>query len=182
MRSQKNSETSETKRASPSIANPTHARYFAELVHKGQQYNGLPFTHHLDAVANKARELGGSPEVIAAAYLHDSVEDTTTTLADLRLTFGDEIADLVDAVTDGVEGNRAARKARVWPLLRANDDAAHLKVADRLANMEYSLQQALSSDPDEAKRGRGFLKMYEKEHKSFIEEFAPVFVRQPDLA
>ncbi|MEX1248663.1 MAG: bifunctional (p)ppGpp synthetase/guanosine-3',5'-bis(diphosphate) 3'-pyrophosphohydrolase [Anaerolineales bacterium] len=73
---------------------------FAAKAHKGQKRDsGEPYVNHCLAVAIILAELHVPPVVVAAGLLHDSVEDTKTTLAGIRQEFGDEIAKLVDGVT-----------------------------------------------------------------------------------
>jgi len=72
----------------------------AEEAHREQKrHSGEPYINHCIAVASILSELKVPSEVIAAGLLHDTVEDTPITLADLRADFGDTIAALVDGVT-----------------------------------------------------------------------------------
>jgi guanosine-3',5'-bis(diphosphate) 3'-pyrophosphohydrolase len=73
---------------------------FAEYAHKGQKrQSGEPYITHCLAVAMILAELRVPPSVVAAGLLHDTVEDTAVTLADIRAEFGEEIENLVDGVT-----------------------------------------------------------------------------------
>jgi guanosine-3',5'-bis(diphosphate) 3'-pyrophosphohydrolase len=72
----------------------------AEEAHRGQKrHSGEPYINHCLAVATILADLRVPPEVIAAGLLHDTVEDTTITLNDIRRDFGETIAVLVDGVT-----------------------------------------------------------------------------------
>ncbi len=72
----------------------------AEEAHRGQKRaSGEPYLNHCLSVASILAELHVPPEVIAAGLLHDTVEDTSITLADIRRDFGNAIAVLVDGVT-----------------------------------------------------------------------------------
>ena len=72
----------------------------ADEAHRDQKRNsGEPYINHCLAVAGILVDLQVPPEVIAAALLHDTVEDTTVTLGDIRREFGQTIATLVDGVT-----------------------------------------------------------------------------------
>ena len=72
----------------------------AEEAHREQKRNsGEPYINHCLAVANILADLRVPPEVVAAGLLHDTVEDTTVTLEDIRRDFGDVVASLVDGVT-----------------------------------------------------------------------------------
>ncbi|HEY5984505.1 MAG TPA: bifunctional (p)ppGpp synthetase/guanosine-3',5'-bis(diphosphate) 3'-pyrophosphohydrolase [Anaerolineales bacterium] len=72
----------------------------AEKAHRGQtRISGEPYINHCLAVAQILAELRVPPEVVAAALLHDTVEDTPVTLARIQQDFGDSVAALVDGVT-----------------------------------------------------------------------------------
>jgi GTP diphosphokinase / guanosine-3',5'-bis(diphosphate) 3'-diphosphatase len=72
----------------------------AARLHDGQtRDSGKPFITHPVAVARIVAELGLDTTTVAAALLHDTVEDTSYTLAHLRVQFGDRVAVLVDGVT-----------------------------------------------------------------------------------
>ncbi|HEY3476198.1 MAG TPA: bifunctional (p)ppGpp synthetase/guanosine-3',5'-bis(diphosphate) 3'-pyrophosphohydrolase, partial [Anaerolineales bacterium] len=72
----------------------------AEEAHREQKrHSGEPYINHCLAVASILADLRVPPEVVAAGLLHDTVEDTTITLNDLRRDFGNSIAVLVDGVT-----------------------------------------------------------------------------------
>ena len=72
----------------------------AEEAHREQKrQSGEPYVNHCIAVASILADLRVPPEVVAAGLLHDTVEDTTITLDDLRRDFGDTVASLVDGVT-----------------------------------------------------------------------------------
>ena len=95
----------------------THAYHFAETAHTGQKRaSGEPYITHCVAVAIILAEMSVQPIVVVAALLHDTVEDTPVTLADIKREFGDEVGRLVDGVTkltnlprvsraDGVDDN-----------------------------------------------------------------------------
>jgi hypothetical protein len=83
-------------------------------------------------------EVIDDPAVIAAAWLHDTVEDTEATLEDIRNEFGDHVARLVGELTDvskPSDGNRAVRKAidRAH-LAGASPEAKSVKLADLIDN------------------------------------------------
>ena len=72
----------------------------AEEAHREQKRNsGEPYINHCLAVAQILAELRVPPEVLAAGLLHDTVEDTSITLDNIREDFGDVVASLVDGVT-----------------------------------------------------------------------------------
>src|ERR1041384_58073 len=72
----------------------------AEVAHREQKrHSGEPYINHCIAVASILADLKVPPEVVAAGLLHDTVEDTTITLNDIKRDFGQTIATLVDGVT-----------------------------------------------------------------------------------
>jgi len=116
------------------------AHLFAQAAHKGQKrkYTGDDYIIHPEAVANIVSTVTDDEEVIAAPMLHDVVEDTSTTLEDLALVFGDRVAQLVSEVTDvsrPEDGNRVARKALDREhLAGASEEGQTIKLADLLDN------------------------------------------------
>ena len=75
------------------------AREFAEKAHGTQKYGDKPYVTHLDAVATWLRELGRA-DLENAGYLHDVLEDTKTTRAELETAFDSRTAERVAAVTN----------------------------------------------------------------------------------
>lgn len=113
----------------------------AAAMHQGQtRDSGEPYIVHPVAVARILADLGLDTATIAAALLHDTVEDTSYTLIDLRNQFGDTIAGLVDGVTklDRIYyGEIAEAETFRKMILAARDDirVPIIKIADRLHNM-----------------------------------------------
>ena len=118
-----------------------HAYEVAAAQHAGQRRDsGDPYITHPLAVATILAELGMNHETICAALLHDTIEDTDYTLAELRREFGDEIAELVDGVTklDKVKYGDAAQAETVRKMVVAMSRDIRvlvIKLADRLHNM-----------------------------------------------
>ncbi|MGN6300261.1 MAG: RelA/SpoT family protein, partial [Angustibacter sp.] len=112
----------------------------AERAHEGQRRkSGDPYITHPLAVATILAELGMPEATLAAALLHDTVEDTDYTLDRLRADFGDEIAMLVDGVTklDKVTYGEAAQAETVRKMVVAmarDIRVLVIKLADRLHN------------------------------------------------
>jgi GTP pyrophosphokinase len=112
----------------------------AERVHQGQERkNGEPYITHPLAVATILAELGMTPSTLAAALLHDTVEDTPYSLIELQEEFGEEIALLVDGVTklDKVTYGEAAQSETVRKMVVATAKDIRvllIKLADRLHN------------------------------------------------
>ena len=112
----------------------------AEQAHEGQKRkSGEPYITHPIAVAQILADIGIGPTTIAAALLHDTVEDTTYTLAMLQKDFGNEITALVDGVTklDKVKfgENAQAETVRKMVVSMSKDiRVLVIKLADRLHN------------------------------------------------
>ena len=119
------------------------ARVFATAAHAAvkqvRKYTFEPYIVHPAEVAGIVGALEGATfEMVAAAWLHDVVEDTGVTIEDIRAEFGPEVAELVGWLTDvsrPEDGNRAVRKA----IDRAHTAAAPaeaqtIKLADLIAN------------------------------------------------
>jgi (p)ppGpp synthase/HD superfamily hydrolase len=130
------------------------ARAFAIEAHKDTRYGELSYEYHLREVV---AVMGDAPEeALAAAWLHDVVEDTSVTLHDIREKFGGRVARLVDCVTDEPGANRKERKAGMYKKLAAGPvQARRIKLADRIANMKASIEGRQAS-------------MYAKEFPEFI--------------
>ncbi len=112
----------------------------AEKAHRGQlRKSGDPYITHPLAVTSILAELGMTPDTLAAAMLHDTVEDTSYSLKALTNDFGDEIAMLVDGVTklDKVTYGEAAQAETVRKMVVAmarDIRVLVIKLADRLHN------------------------------------------------
>lgn len=112
----------------------------AEDAHRGQtRQSGEPYITHPLAVSQILADLGLGPKTIAAALLHDTIEDTDYSLESLRDDFGDEVAMLVDGVTklDRVKYGEAAQSETVRKMLVAMSKDIRVlvvKLADRLHN------------------------------------------------
>ncbi|MFY9714660.1 MAG: bifunctional (p)ppGpp synthetase/guanosine-3',5'-bis(diphosphate) 3'-pyrophosphohydrolase [Microbacterium sp.] len=108
--------------------------------HSGQlRQSGEPYITHPLAVAQILAELGLGPRAVAAALLHDTVEDTGYALTDLTAEFGDEVAMLVDGVTklDKVKYGESAQAETVRKMIVAMSKDIRvllIKLADRLHN------------------------------------------------
>jgi guanosine-3',5'-bis(diphosphate) 3'-pyrophosphohydrolase len=112
----------------------------AEKAHSGQKRkSGEPYITHPVAVAQILADLGIGSKTIAAALLHDTVEDTDYTLDMVRADFGDEIAMLVDGVTklDKLKYGDSAQAETVRKMVVAMSKDIRvlvIKLADRLHN------------------------------------------------
>ncbi len=119
------------------------ARHHVDQRRKGERAE--PYINHLTEVAELVAEAtaGRDPELVAAAVLHDAVEDTEATLAEVAERFGPEIAALVAEVTDDKSLPKAERKRRqVEAAPTRSARAKILKLADKTSNL-----RALAASP-----------------------------------
>ncbi len=115
--------------------------------HSGQRQkvNERPYIEHPVQVATDVAEAGFEDEMIVAALLHDIVEDSDVTVAQLRECFGDRVADLVDVMTDTAEVTDYERRKDIHRrrVVAAGPDAAAIFAADKLENVR-ALRSALA--------------------------------------
>ncbi len=116
---------------------------YAEMQHEGQKRaSGEPYFTHPCAVAEILIDLGMDTPSIAAAFLHDVIEDTNATAEDIRTYFGSEILTLVDGVTklDKIryashEEEDAENFRKIFVAMANDVRVIIIKLADRLHNM-----------------------------------------------
>lgn len=103
-----------------------------------RKYTDEPYIVHPAAVAELVRSVSDDEEMLAAAWLHDTVEDTPSTLEDISSHFGARVASLVEMLTNqgAVAGqNRTARKvAHFRHTQQACAEAQTIKLADIIDN------------------------------------------------
>jgi guanosine-3',5'-bis(diphosphate) 3'-pyrophosphohydrolase len=113
------------------------AMVFARQVHREQvrKYTGNPYADHLAEVAGIVAAVGGTPEQIAASWLHDCVEDQDVTEDTLLLRFGPVVTQAVMLLSDLEQGNRKTRKQLSRLRLAAAPGWVQtVKVADLISN------------------------------------------------
>ena len=119
------------------------ARRFAVSAHAGikqlRKYTLQPYEVHLKAVAHLVASTTDADEsMVAAAWLHDTVEDTPTTFEEIEREFGEDVMNLVKQLTDvsrSGDGNRAARKEIDRKhTAQASPRAKTIKLADLIDN------------------------------------------------
>ncbi|HLO84275.1 MAG TPA: bifunctional (p)ppGpp synthetase/guanosine-3',5'-bis(diphosphate) 3'-pyrophosphohydrolase [Nostocaceae cyanobacterium] len=117
---------------------------FAYQLHQGQyRKSGEAYIAHPVAVAGLLRDLGGSPAMIAAGFLHDVVEDTDVTIEEIEERFGQEVRQLVEGVTKLSKINfksktesQAENFRRMFLAMAKDIRVIVVKLADRLHNMQ----------------------------------------------
>ena len=148
----------------PVYQNQTYSEFihdikeYAERWHYNLKYGKYPYLYHLEAVASVLNRFGiYSRSVIAAAYLHDVLEDTECKYDDIVKKYDETVASIVDACTDGEGHNRRERKEKPYRLIPVTQDSIKVKLADRIANVESCIIN--NNEP--------LFLMYRKEHKIF---------------
>lgn len=142
------------------------ARIFATAAHAAvgqlRKYTFEPYIVHPQEVAQIVAEAGGTDEMVAAAWLHDTVEDTGVTIELVRAEFGAEVAELVGWLTDVSRpdmGNRATRKAIDRAHTASAPAAAQtIKLADLICNTKSIVEH----DPE-------FARVYLAEKRALLE-------------
>ena len=146
--------------------NVERARVFATAAHAAvkqvRKYTFEPYILHPTEVASIVATVPHTNEMLAAAWLHDTVEDTGVSIVDIQQEFGNEVASLVGWLTDvstPEQGNRAARKAiDRGHTACAPAEAQTVKLADLIANS----RSILAHDPT-------FARVYLEEKRMLLE-------------
>lgn len=123
---------------------------YAGLIYDEQDF----YKRHIKHVVQILQRFNPTDAEIAAAYLHDVIEDTDATYEEIVLLFGEEVADIVSRLTDKPGKNRLERHLNTYYILRRNPSAVKVKLADRISNMERSI-------------GNEFAKTYMREYTAF---------------
>lgn len=130
------------------------------------QYNGQPYSTHLKAVVDTAIEyLHLMPEeahetVLSACWAHDTIEDCRVTYNDVKEALGEQVAEIVYALTNEKGKNRKQRaNDKYYRGIRNTPYATFVKLCDRIANFEYSINTQSK-----------MAIMYAKENKYFCDQ------------
>ena len=138
-------------------------RTWAAVAHGDQKWGGQPYVAHLDAVVEVLIRFGYSdPSLLAAAYLHDVLEDCNVTAEDILrelgpsgstpvLSWGQQSRDfvpraveLVKLVTNEPGKNRKERHIKTYPKIVSDPQSLVLKLADRIANLEQCWREQMA--------------------------------------
>jgi guanosine-3',5'-bis(diphosphate) 3'-pyrophosphohydrolase len=123
---------------------------FAAEKHRDQRRKGKdasPYINHPIEVARLLAEVGGvrDPDILCAAVLHDTIEDTQTTGEDLEKLFGRRVRELVEEVSDDKSLPKEVRKTlQVEHAPHLLEDAKPIKLADKICN----IRDVTHSPPD----------------------------------
>jgi len=120
------------------------AACFAIKAHSNSERRGkgFPYIIHPMEAAEIAASITSDPEILAAAILHDVVEDTDVTIEEVRMEFGERIAEIVDAESDKFEAGvseedswHQRKQAAIDRLAAASYDSKIVAMGDKLSNM-----------------------------------------------
>lgn len=143
---------------------------FAARKHHGQfrkKIEPLPYITHLFSVALLVAEDGADDDVVTAALLHDTIEDTGTTREEITSAFNERVAILVESVSEIKEKNgkklnwKERKTAYLANLENASDDALLIAIADKVDNVE-------SRNEEFKREGALFLKRWKQPNKEYI--------------
>lgn len=115
------------------------ATYWHGSIGQVRGHSGLPYILHPAAVSGIVRAVTDDEELLAAAWLHDVVEDTPCTLADIETEFGPVVAELVENLTNVSQKSDGSRAVRIAidraHTAKASPRAKTVKLADVIDNI-----------------------------------------------
>lgn len=146
---------------------------FAARKHHGQlrlsstDGEPLPYVTHLFSVALLVAEDGADDDVVTAALLHDTIEDTGTTRADIVAAFNERVADLVESVTELREQDgkkldwKECKTEYLERVRRGSDDTIRIMLGDKVDNVESRTEEFLT-------HGKEFLNKWRQPNDSYL--------------
>jgi len=130
----------------------SRAVQFADQAHDGQvrKFSGVPYIAHPMEVMQIVRGVCSDDDVLAAAVLHDVIEDCKVTYTDLVIEFNERVARLVYQVTNAADKSDGDRMSRAYInrtiLSNASAEAQTIKLADIISNLG-TIELAFECDP-----------------------------------
>lgn len=127
------------------------AKRFAEAAHEGQvrRLSGAPYFTHVEKTALILFKAGFRKEAVSAGYLHDTVEDTNTSLHQIHSIFGEEVASLVKFNTEDKSLSWEERKQQtILSAIHATIEEKAILAADKLDNIESLHKEYLKQGDD----------------------------------
>jgi (p)ppGpp synthase/HD superfamily hydrolase len=151
------------------------ANAYATYQHRGQvrKFSGAAYVKHPRRVANRIKRFGVSdPDIIAAAYLHDVIEDTPVSYDDVKRHFNKKVADLVREVS--TTGGKTSFISKL--MKNGSEGAVIIKVFDRIDNLNDrpNLEKARTTTEiiRSGLKKRGFSKLYNEFMKTYNTVYA----------
>lgn len=161
----------------------TDALAFALDAHGGQVRKGtrIPYVSHVIRVCGLVLEHGGDARQAAAGLLHDTIEDCDVKEAELRARFGRDVAGMVRALSDVLEGDTAQRKspwlrrkrAYLDRLARVPRRARLVAACDKLDNLRGIVEDVAASGTRSLRRFSGTPRQLRWYYEAVIEALAP---------
>lgn len=157
------------------ISKTDKAREFGTKKHEGQyrKYNKQPYFTHPSKVADLIKTLTNDEDVIIAAYLHDTLEDTSTTYEELASEFSPKVASLVKELSSSKEGIAEIGKAQYLlnKMMSMTPDALLIKLADRYDNTSgfSGDKELLRDDNQNLQKLNSFIDKYKKETQYILD-------------
>jgi (p)ppGpp synthase/HD superfamily hydrolase len=155
----------------------------AESAHAGQIRSGsggMSYIHHPIAVAELLAQSGFGERTVAAALLHDVVEDSETSLEEIEERFGEPVAELVGALTDDeeIEPYERRKDKHRRQVEGAGGDALAIYAADKLSNVRV-LRRAYAKEGENA--GEEFKAPLETKEKVWMDDLEMLRRQTPEL-
>ncbi|MBM9594335.1 HD domain-containing protein [Roseitranquillus sediminis] len=148
-----------TEAAQGDVARMARAFLVAARAHIGQTRKGkagIPYINHPAEVAELVAWAGGDVDTVVAAVLHDVVEDSETTVAEIAEAFGPQVARLVEAMTNPPEWEELPKiemKLRqAQHMGQASAEARMIKIADQTSNLRDIAREPEAWEPMAAER------------------------------
>jgi len=166
------------------------AAQFAAVKHSAQRRKGEaaePYVNHVLEVAHLVAEAGLDADVVAAALLHDTVEDTETSAAELAAAFGPLVTSMVLELTDDRSLPKAERKRlQVERAPHKSAGAQAIKTADKISNLRTILASPPADWSEQRKRdyfdfAHAVVAGLAQAPESLLAEFDAVYQRFPGI-
>jgi (p)ppGpp synthase/HD superfamily hydrolase len=156
----------------------------AEAAHAGQTRNGsggMAYIHHPVAVAELLARHGFDESTVAAALLHDVVEDSDMSVENIAAAFGHQVANLVAALTEdeSIEPFERRKEAHRNHVDEVGGDTLAIYAADKLSNIRV-LRRALASEGESA--GEEFEVPLDVKERVWADDLEMLRRRAPELA
>lgn len=127
----------------------------------------MPYVTHLFSVALLVAEDGAHDDVVTAALLHDTIEDTGTTREEIAVAFNERVADLVESVSERkeIDGKKLDWKECKTDYLerveKAGEDTIRIMLGDKVDNVESRIEEF-------QKHGEDFLNNWKQPNDSYL--------------
>lgn len=148
----------------------TFAKIAHEEVNQKRKFTGENYFVHCEEVASFLKFFNLPDELIAAGYLHDTVEDTNTTIEDIEYAFGEKVAYFVSSVTEDKSIPRLERKELTRKKFADSPVIVRcLKLADMLSNTSnLPFEPESITDKKKMKKHKKWFKVYVQQQEDLL--------------